>query len=507
MIKLREKIEIIGLILLTLVFPIAVICSFVNMPLTDDVKVFIGAAYQSEMNNLPFLHGIDAAWELKPIGNRILWRVISTAADWVNSTANINTGVQFVSILIAIWASILLAGAVSKHISGNRDFIFLALFLALITPFNLCLMQAEWWAVLLSYAALWLLLKETPTSMALAGILTIFIASLKLSTVLLIPTIFVAYLMIAGYEYRNVVRQSLPYLLGVISGGLVGVWWALYLPNVIPDALFSMSVAHTSRGASFSLVDGIGYLINYAYMQVPSIPILLVGIACGGGLVLICTMIWINAEDKKEPTIHMMLLGLLWIMPLASIFIQGEFFAYHYTVLIFPSVVSLLLLANVISEEHLRTILFVVVFVLVGLLWILHCSIWSPNYPAQQAFWDKIDSDAKILEEKYDLSNQSSLLFMTNANAPYWFRSPSACRQIGSLPIIYNMTDTKEYYETEECIQKYRGEFVIAVHDTGSTIPPVSGAEISRQMPERYLKNYTKIETMSNWEIYRRVSS
>ena len=490
-------------IICALVIPAGIAWSFINLPLTDDVRVFIGNANQASLTVQPFPINIDTAWELKPLGNRALWYSLTKIQELISTIVGGTCSIQIISLIAAAFISALLMIQLIRKMKGNPDLVFVVLVLALIAPFNLYLMQAEWWAVLISYLILMLLLEETPTSMAIAGIISIFLAFIKLSTILLIPTIFITYLLIAGYSRKEMFRNTIPFLAGLATGSLLALSWLVYLPNAIPDMLFSMNVAHASRGVSMSFFDSIIYLIYYGFEQILSFPILAAGVVSGLVVTCICIMMWINAkEDRGEATIHTGLFILLWLFPIASILIQGEFFDYHYMILALPCVVSIILLGNLISDTS-RGALYFVVIISITAFWILHCSIWSDNYPSQEAFWNKIDSDASLLEEKYHMDDQPSILYLTTADAPYWFDSPSACRQVGSLPIMYNMTDTQEYADTLSCIEKYQGEYIIALHETGSTLPVMNGAKIAAGMPGKYLPNYTKIENMTVWDVYR----
>ena len=500
--SIRDRFTLIAFILATLLIPLAAIFSFAVIPLTDDVRVFIGAAHQADLNGLSFPENVDASWELKPLGNKLLWFCLTKLTDLVApwNKYSVQTG----SLLFALLLTIPFMNSVAKYTKGNKDLIYVVILFSVITPFNLFLLQSEWWAVLVSFYVLAYLLigDHHPGFMAFAGLLSVFIVSLKMSTLFLVPAVVIAYLLIAGYT-KKTPMDLVPYFAGFGIGSILGAVLLLRLPNSIPDMLYSISVAHASRGVSFSFVDGVAYFINYTFEQVFALPVLAVGIVSALIIFCVCIMLWINAEDKKEPTIHAMLFIFLWLFPVISIFIQGEFFPYHYMVLAFPAVISILLLGNLVPD-HLRNWFYLSAIGIITVFWLLHCSVWSPNYPAQQAFWDKIDADYKMVEDKYHISSQPTLLYLTNQNSPYWWNVPSACRQIGSLPVLYNMTGTKEYDETVHCIENYRGNYVIAVHDMGNTIPPVVGAKIASEMPGKYLPNYTRIESLTNWDIYRR---
>jgi hypothetical protein len=490
----------------------AVIVSFYQMPFTDDVRVFIGAAHQADLNRLPFPWNIDAAWELKPLGNRLIYytlvRFTEVVGQWL-SDAPSEMLIKAAALSSVFIVSMLLARAAKDRGVRDSSIIFFIVFISLVTPYNLFLLQTEWWAVLLSFLVLWMLQQDSIEYAIIAGILSVFIAAIKLSTLLLIPSIFIAYLLMLIPDRDTIIDNVKGYIAGIIVGGLSASAWGLYLPNVVPDMLFSINIAHVCRGGiGFSFSEGIAYLASYMVEQIYWLPILFAGVVTTlllliFGIVFLCQP---GAEKFKVVSI-IGLLGLLWLFPLISVFIQLEFFSYHYMVLAFPAVVSIMILLeapNVVIPSKFMSIVHIFIIGSVVVFWLLSCSIWSPNFPAQHSFWARADDSANILELKYNLSTQPKLLYLTNADAPYWFHVRSACRYVGSLPILYNMTGVKEYNEDILCIQNYDGEFAIATHEIGNTIPQIAWQKRSDEMPGKFLPNYTKVESLSPWDVYRR---
>jgi hypothetical protein len=494
MILKKSHLITLTLVLLALILPLAAMYSFTTMPLTDDVRVFIGAANQAVVSPLPFPYNIDAAWELKPLGNRILWYFISGIPEQIP--------VQFIALIMVLLVIIPFVPRLLRFINGQHDLIFVFILLAIITPFNLFLLQAEWWAVLFSFLVLWLMLRETPSSMVTAGVISVFIISLKLSTIFMIPMILVAYILISGYG-DNLGKRILPFFIGFGITTVLSSVWLFVLPHALPDIFSSISIAQASHGVTFSLVDGIVYTIYYTLPQIFTLPVLFIGMLSCLTLCCVCIMFMINNKDKKEPLIHLALLVSLWTCAFLIIFVQGEFFPYHFMVLAFPAAISVILLGN-IAPVNLRDTFYLVMIATIAIFWILHCSVWSPNYPAQADFWNKTDTGVTSIENTYHLSKQPTLLYMTGADALYYWKVPSACRSIGSLPVLYNMTGTRIFNETVGCVENYRGKYVVTAHLTPNILPPVIGEKNAAEMPEKYLPNYTKVMETTNFDVYKR---
>lgn len=464
--------------------------SFMGVELTDDVKVFIGAGKQA-LTISPhggFMTNVDEAWELKPLGNRLLYYSIVLVTTALEVPTDIWLKIAALSSLaIAAFAlSIETTRRLPEHAPIDVDIVFAVVILSMLTLANLFFMQAEWWAVLFSFAVLWMLLSRSPALMGFAGLLSIGIISLKLSTLLLIPSIFAAYVLLeGGNAYR---KMAISYGVGFSAGLLCAMGWLIYLPHAIQDMILSVQLAHAAKGVDISTFEGMNYLIFYVFDNIPNAPAVWLGIIALLIVIVFVLVIWIRqGAPVSECSIRTVsVLTVLWGFPLVSILIQKEFFSYHYMVLIFPAVITLVLLIGNIRAPT-KVIFATSAISIVFLIWLVMNSLWSPLYAQQDAFWKGTVNDSKNFQERYDLTGE--ILYLDIPSATYYLNATSACRMIGSLPIERKLTWTAEYTENLACVQKYQGRYMVSKHGSG--------------MPS-LLPNYTKIEEGTSWDLYVR---
>ena len=466
----------------------AVAYSFISVETTDDVKVFIGAGKQAVLDPSPGpMTKIDNSWELKPIGNKALYFAIATVAPMIYLTeeALLKFFALFALCVVAFIFAVEASRRFPETTAIDIDTTFAFVVVPMLALSNIFLMQAEWWAVLLSFGVLWALLTKSHTLIGLAGLLSVWIIFLKMSTLALIPAIFAAYFLINGIIYREVI---IAYVIGFIVGLWMAIGWLFYLPHAIPDMLLSVQLAHASKGVDIPLADGINYLLFYTIDGVPDAPVVGFGIAALLILVILLLVIWMKqGKPMSEYSIRTVaILVILWGMPLASILAQKEFFSYHYAILLFPAVITVITTVGN-AMQPVRTLSSVAILGGIVIIWFFIGSMWSPMYAQQDAFWKGTENDSKIFQEKYDLSGE--ILYLDIASATYYLDTKSACRMVGSLPIDRNLTWTSEYAENLACVKNYQGTYAIAKHGSG--------------MPS-LLPNYSRIEEGTAWDLYTR---
>ena len=462
--------------------------SFSGVDLTDDVKVFVGAGKQATLDTTHgFMTSIDSSWELKPLGNRVLYYFVVIAAGAFHTNPDICLKMLALSALVVI--ALLFAIEVTRRFPGvepaDADFAFAFVSIAMLTVANLFFMQAEWWAVLLSFAVLWMLLTKKYALVGIAGLLSVWIIFMKLSTLMLIPSIFAAYILLEGVIHRETI---IAYATGFLAGLAFVATWLVYLPHAVPDMFLSIQLARATKGIDIQTVDGLNYLLFYTINNILNAPVIGIGLVA---LMILFILLVVMRINKGEEVIAycvktLIILFFLWGAPLASILAQNEFFSYHYTILVFPAVITVLVtIGNATMPLRLEgaTAAIVAIFA----IWFMMNSLWSPLYAQQDAFWKGTANDSELFQERYDLSGE--ILYLDISSATYYLDAKSACRMVGSLPIERKLTWTTEYAENLACIENYQGTYAVAKHGSG--------------MPS-LLPNYTKIEEGTSWDLYAR---
>ena len=310
-------------ILLSIIAAYVSFC-FITAKFTNDVAIFMGVENIAD-KFYPFPQGIDLAWEAKPIGNRIINYLILKAAEvFVPFSDAVNFAIVAKAIALAI---LIIAAAYIAYVLGGR-YTFWIIFFAFTTCCNFCIMQAEWWAVLLSLAALACLMHDNPHAPYIAGFLFIFVGMIKgITAFLFIPVVCGVYLL--GKPQQNAIVKVLCGVLATTAAVCIAqltIW-----PNMLPDLLLAPAITGVGR---LELYDQVLIFIGQSITSMFYIPVLIVGLGATGILLFAGYF-----KDWKPLAIFCV----MWLSVMALVFIHSEFFAYHFFIYVVPSIVTILL--------------------------------------------------------------------------------------------------------------------------------------------------------------------
>jgi hypothetical protein len=309
--------------LLTIIAAYVSFC-FITAKFTNDVAIFMGVENIAD-KFYPFPQGIDLAWEAKPIGNRIINYALLKLAELV---VPFSDAVNFAIVAKAIaLAFLIFVAAYIAYILGGR-YTFWIIFFAFTTCCNFCIMQAEWWAVLLSLAALACMMHDNPHAPYIAGFLFIFIGMIKgITAFLFIPTLCGVYLL--GKPQQNAIVKVLCGVLAttvVVCIAQLTIW-----PNMLPDLLLAPVITGVGR---LGLYDQTVMFVGQSITSMFYIPVLIVGLGATGVLLF-------SGYFKEWESLA--IFSGMWLSVMALVFVHSEFFAYQFLVYVLPSIVTILL--------------------------------------------------------------------------------------------------------------------------------------------------------------------
>jgi len=297
---------------------------FVTAKFTNDVAIFMGVENIADKFYL-FPHGIDLAWEAKPIGNRIInYLVLKGAGVFVPFSDAVNFAIVAKCIALLF---LILVSAYIAYVLGGR-YTFWILFFSFTTCCNFCIMQAEWWAVLLSLAALACLMHDNQYAAYIAGFLFIFVGAIKgITAFLFIPVLCGVYLL--GKPQQNATVKAIA-ASAVITIAVCVAQLTIW-PNMLPDLLLAPAITGVGRHDMTSLVLT---FIGQDILAMFYIPALIVGFVA---LALLVISGYFDSARK------IVLFAVMWVSVAALVFIHSEFFAYQFMIYVIPSVVAIVI--------------------------------------------------------------------------------------------------------------------------------------------------------------------
>lgn len=190
------------------------------------------------------------------------------------------------------------------------------------------ILESEWLASLSLLLAIGLSVSESRGAAVAAGLVAAVLFPLKGVTVLLVPIVPAAWVLM-GLDWR---RRSAPFLGGLSLGGVLIVVFYLFYPLSWQD-LVDSSVYQNSFGNFYPLrrlLRSIGVGFGGAMKQAP---MLYVGLAC-------TTLVARVGIARRSSTDTLILLA-AWGCALAMVWIQGKWFHYHWGAAIVPALLSI----------------------------------------------------------------------------------------------------------------------------------------------------------------------
>lgn len=313
------------IILYYILFPFTCI-SFILSPVVSDIRIFLGVAHIADAF-YQFPQGLDIAWETRPIANRAMnWILYKVASIFVSFDDPVLFG-----IAIKILTLIAIIG-VSYYFSRkiHTPYGFLLTFFSLTMVSNFCIGQTEHWVVMLSLVAIGLAIDE---SWLMVGLVISTVTLFKGVTVLMfIPVLIAAYLL----------ERKEPDWIGIGAGIVtaINIWVisvVLFWKYQIGDIMMMPLLAEVGTK---SLYHYLTMTIAYTFMSAVMIPVLIMGMVAG--------LLYLAISKDK------LAVALMWIVPLLVVPITGEFYIYHYYLLVVPAIVSIILLERT-YHDHTTT--------------------------------------------------------------------------------------------------------------------------------------------------------
>lgn len=295
--------------------------SFVLIPLTNDVRIFFGSAHIAAQF-YPFPQGVDLAWELKPVFNRIIFYLLykmATLFSHFSDPVAFGFCVKSISLIPVTVVSVYFA-----RVMRLKTLFFLC-FLSFVSVGVWGSLQAEWWGSLMAIASMALLLHGRSDTAFLSGAIAGALFFVKgITGLFIIPIIATAYILGDDSFYRG----QYEFWTGVVAAILcfIGLAFTIW-PNMIPDMLMIPAIA---KIGTFGIFERGLFFLEWLFISWIWIPVLLPGLVFG---------IWFAVKRLPVSSVSAPAYLATWIAPVAMIVFTGEFFGYHYLVFI-PSVVS-----------------------------------------------------------------------------------------------------------------------------------------------------------------------
>lgn len=451
-------------VLFLIIVWIFVVMSFLTTQLTFDFIVFW--AYARQVNDSPF-SGIAALvdiWELKGL----LFKTI-IFADYKITTLFSNDYslyCQFIYKFFGLFTFLsLLALTIrivpNKYLIGvNRWIFFLISSVLLLTVHFSSHLQAEMWAVLFLLFAFSLYLHDKVWYKVIAAIILSLTFFLKSPIPLLGGSLLFGVMLVKKQTIKESIRDAWPFALTFAvflctSLSLIEVFFPQEIIDIWDASYYQHTLFHDGgyKGAIISLLSGL--VVDGIIYNLP----------CSLGLLFAFLLIYKWWKEKKLR--QCILLVLVWIFPLIYITISNRFFAYHYYLIVFPSLITLYLFYKERQKYTVGKIVYSIVvgaylcFYVVGLSSIAPSNLLHKSHYTEQ--W-KVNKETQNIYIGCKLDSKD-VLFLDGGQGAFVFNNKSYLRYFYPLPLQrvsdddpFTQTDT--YKKVKSKVLAYHGEYL-----------------------------------------------
>ena len=317
----------------SMVLFVGLVAAFLLMPFNEDVREMFAAAKQADFHG-SFPGNVVAAWDMKPIANRaIYYGLYRTASLFVpfNDKVLFEPASKTICVAIALAMLVIMQrffwpGSKCRSATGLNALLLGGMSILSVSYY--VILQSEWFASLFLLAAIGLSVSESRGAAVAAGLVAAVLFPLKGVTVLLVPIVPAAWVLM-GLDLR---RRSVPFMGGGALGIVLTIVFYLVYPQSWQD-LVDSSAFQNSFGDFYplrrllrSIGVGFGGAMKHA-------PMLYVGLAC--------TTLVARVGIARRSSADTLILLAAWGCAVAIVVIQGKWFHYHYGAAIVPALLSL----------------------------------------------------------------------------------------------------------------------------------------------------------------------
>lgn len=467
------------------VLPIT-LCSFILFKLNNDVHIYMGVEYIAD-KFYPFPYGFDLAWEIKPIGNRILnWILYKFATSFVEFDNHVAYAIIVKALVVVI--AIIVAWYFTSKI--KVEYSFPLVLIALFAIGTISEMQPEWWSAVIALLIIALLHNEDKYSHFVVGLLFVAIGLLKgITGLLFIPILCAAYLLTTDASKWHL--QSICAGFGVASVSFF-ILNATIWNHMLSDMLMSSAIAHVGFFPwLFVIMKGVSAMVT----SIMQMPVILAGV--------FFIIVYIDSQLRIKNVTNTMVFCLMWISPFALVVIQSELMIYHFYMFTVPAIVTIIL----VSKTNVKNVIPYVILVSF-VIYFFFFSMFGFFAISDNSVDRSQTNESAFLISKYHLDEQPSVLYMEFGLAPYFFMVNSSCRYVAPLVLVrntnyWNISYLKQYQEEYECVKTYQGKYIIMHHD--DPIEDWVGENQSSRAPliEIIRNNYTVVSN-GNWRLWQK---
>ena len=440
-----------------------VVLSFVTTQLTNDFFVFWAYGRLVSNSEATGIASLIDTWEMKGLLFKAylyveyaLTALFSTAFDTYGQSIYKIIGLIPFLLILGLCIVLLPDRYVPNKINKKRLYFFSSILLLAVHFASH--FQAEMWGVLFLLLSFSIYLREGWGAKIVAAIVYSLTFYLKSPIPLLGGSLVIASKMLKKQTIKEAIKDVIPFAIGTIVflSSSFFLIFNLY-PQEINDIWNASYYQHTLFHESVSFRTSFISLIDNGVITISYNPVIGVGI--------FATLLLIVRVIKEKDWSDITYLVLIWIFPLIYILVSNCFFVYHYYLLAYPSLLTLLILCkyNVLLKKiYIPLMIMFCIYYAFSL-----SSICSTNLYEREIY----ESNYKQIKEKNNITvgcklGNESVLFLDCGIGAFLFSNQSYLRYFYPLPLQRTSKTDKfvelpTYLNTKEKAMNYKGQYVV----------------------------------------------
>ena len=526
------------------------LASAIFQPSLNDPPVFWSWAQLVHDSPLDGWDAFFSVWEIKGLLSRCIYYQLYIltnlfVSDFYPYGHFVFTAIGLIEItfILACAVYIIPSNFLSKR---GKYLLFFISTIAIYSSSAWANMQPDVWGTVLLFFSFAILLRNGKMHRIIAGILLGLLFFVKTPLLLLSGCAFFAYMLVFDKTLIDTIKDLWLYALSALTTVcLILVTLYFTYPVEIHD-IFTLPQVYSNlfclRPAEMLSACNNGVV---SLLELPlHIPIVTLG--------LISLCVYLSTLKLKRNIVMLC----VWIFPLLYIVISNAYFYYHYTNLIFPSILSIYLTYNQCEILHWKKVIFGIgILLILGtlcsssvvyvLLTITHNFLVTIPYIlmalAMVEKWRKYAFVIAILFSTFIFSSFTSgfsyfsrtahnetvkmvvyneskgypigmqignapILHLTDGMSPIWIKNPSYLREFYPLQIFSsNFMNSQEGIQLEDKILNYDGDILIISDDYERRINNTAHLqEIKVFIDENYIPQDTIYQIYSLFELYKK---
>ena len=444
--------------------------SFVFTPMTGDIKVFLASANQSSYISDNLIVGAFKAWELKGVLSRtFMYLIYKISCCFVSfPSCSFEICCKFAYSLIIISASFasmkLWFGHWERKVSFRLLAETMAVSAAFMTPHTSCHMQVEMTCSLLALLSFSLYVNAVETNQNLGlklifvGIMVGMLFYFKSVLILLSLVLLVAACI---YHLENNTAILIKRITVVALGAVITLFAILVLILIInPSELQDMLDASVFQSTLFTTSDSILKILlkasRYHIKNIFFLPAVLIGIIC-----FVVNLQWdMRRKNYKQILLHF----IMWLMGFLFIALSNQYFPYHFTVYLFPSLFEIYCALNKHGYAKLSKLKFLKIGVLclVAIYGLLSFRFAYACFKCNlESYQDTVELLAKI-----DYDHDAEMMYLDAGTGAYYLGNVSYLKHYFPLPLqrLNEESSLPSHVDSLTAAMNYHGKY-ISLHE------------------------------------------